>query len=1158
MKKILALLVLLCAPVLGHTYTCADGVHKVANPSSCPGGVTAPGVTDIGTTSVRVFGTADSLAAGGTQKASVTSSVYPPGCSSANYLHANLTSVDPATARLAREAKQACVRWDYVANGTGATSFGQLSVPSAGYFSLVITSLPSNTLQYAHYLIEGGARPGAVSVVQTVAFTTQNVSAPPADGGPVDDAGQERYFGTGGDNLANCLAHATRCADPEIYFGVALPTGTNLALLNTSVFIEKPTWINYTGTLGDRVIFGSYKLNASNVPVWTVDNVFGTGTVDQKAAYQGSLTEACIIAGSCQYAGTFPIDQYSSEYDPIFVLYDNADHVEIRNVEFRLFRYYAFIAQSAPNTKNLVGLIIDGMDHNNNGDQPYIYGVNGGVWKNSTVTNNNTCKLQRYQAGATGSTAACAYSGWPGGLAVIGSDNVLVENNLVRDTFGEGINIFQNASRNIVRGNVVGDVHAIGVYLDGGSGTVVENNRIIMNDNSQIIAYNTDAAAFEGGIWMDQEFYGAPNRPDHIQDNLVRNNLIVNAGGGISVSTWTDVIANDPTLIKKVSGYVVGNTFVNSDASMEFWQYLAPGAGRVPYFYAYNNVFWDQPAGANTCNWRDLPNTDMNYNHYYVLQNDVDCRGANDTIGVPSLSVSNYATWDAYNPDNAIPAWANARPALGSPLIGTGVPLTSQFLNVALYGMAFTSIKEVVENTLDAVTWQCLLCTDGEGTIRTNPPDKGALQYAAGGAPAVPADAITISPNGHYFRKNGAPFNWVGCTAWLGSYLTNAKMDEYLTDRAGRGCNVVQGVILNNLGLTITDANGPISSTSPFTMRASTFTNKIDYFFSRATALGMNILFPLCWSANCKRDMVDSPTNARTYANYIVGRYAAYSNVMWAPAGEYTKMSTNPPNYENNNDQLDANELAIIDALIAGITANKHPYSLVTIHPDGWASSTDTARHPGRNFHVESWLNFNSLQSSSSNYENIVDTEYDYNLSPARPTYQAEQVYEGPTASPWQTRLFAWSARLMGAAGYTYGHSEIWSFNTGWEAYLSAPGADDIFTHYKTFWNEHHSETMVRSRDWLTGDRGSAVSGTDTYEVAMRSAAGDKLMVYAPQGDYVNVITNNVVGTIRARWFDPRLGGYTLISNDVPKTADTTFDPPGSIGIDNDWVLVLD
>ncbi len=449
------------------------------------------------------------------------------------------------------------------------------------------------------------------------------------------------------------------------------------------------------------------------------------------------------------------------------------------------------------------------------------------------------------------------------------------------------------------------------------------------------------------------------------------------------------------------------------------------------------------------------------------------------------------------------------------------------------------------------------------------PTDRG-LQHrtanttASRGQPVEPG-AITISPNGRYFRRDGQPFNWIGCTAWLAVKRTAREVDLYLEDRAARGCNVVQGPIMLSIFDELTSENGPIAEDFPYTMRTSFFEEKVDRFVEKATSLGMNILFPLAWGPNCKRDVVESATNARTYADYVVGRYADYANITWMICGEYTKISTNAPDWSPNRDLLDSNEIAILDAFIAGTLASKHPASLVTIHPDGWASSSDTSRHPQRNFHSESWLSFNMLQSYNNNFHNIVGTEQDYNQAPTKPTVQAELSYEratdafgGGLQTPWHVRLAAWSARLSGSAGFSYGHSAIWHFPDDWQTHLDEPGADDFFTHYKAFWDEHHDESLVPARDWLTGDKGSNDPSTNTYEVAMRSVSGDKLIVYTPKGHDINVVTSNFTGTLRARWFDPREGEYALISNDVAKSGDTRFNPPGWPARNNDRVLVLD
>lgn len=953
----------------------------------------------------------------------------------------------------------------------------------------------------------------------------------------------------------------------------SLAQGMNICLYNTSIFKNQEMTIVHPGASNDWNIIAGCKLDSENQLVWIKDEIPGPSSLDQKPVLEGNITLADIEAGNVNYTDTFPIDTYTSHYDPVARVDDTADYTELRNIEWRYHRWDTLrVGTSAtPYVRTLEYQIQDGLDFHHNGNAPYVQGVSNGVWRNGSTWLSNLCWTQKIQQPSPGSEAGCDGDPNGGGFALVNTEKYLVETTYIADMIVEGIDIFRDSNNNIIRGNLIGDVHNICIYNDSSRDTVIENNICVYNSTSSAIGYALNTTAFKGGIWVDQEYYAGQLINTSNLNIVVRNNLILNAKSSLTVSIWLALINQDTGVTKKTSGYFVGNTVIGSNNfDMEFWSYHAPDPARVQYYYANNNVFWSQGLGASSCFWRTISNTSMNGNHFFVTQNDADCNSATNTVGSPLLALPTYAEYLAKNIDNNIPTFEQIRPAANSPLINTGVDTSATILDPNAFGLGALEMDSLKKGRITLANWAKIrgyTATDeAPGTT------KGAMcpPGGCGATPVAPVSpvAITVSPNGRYFRKNGQPFNWVGCTGWLVSDQSTADITTFLEDQASRGCNVVHGPIMNSIFDAVDDVNGPISSTSPYTMRTAYFSSKVDWYVNEATRLGMNIMFPLCWGPNCKRDMLESAVNARTYANFIVERYNDYPNIIWIVAGEYTKMSDNPPDYLPSGDAMDANELSILDALIAGAVANKHPDQLLTIHPDGGRSSTDTVGHPGRNLHNETWLSFNTIQSYNSQYENIVDVDYDYSLSPIKPTLQDELFYEeqagipgdGGSATPWHVRIGAWAARLSGSAGFTYGHGCIWYFCSGWASQLADAGATDIFTHYKAFWDEHHSETLIKSRDWLTGDKGTNVStpSLNTYETAMRSADGSKLIVYSPKGDNINVITNNMSGTLRARWFDPRNGGYTAIADPVTKSADTTFDPPNSPAIDNDWVLVID
>jgi hypothetical protein len=731
MRYLFAFALICLSPfAMGEAIICPDGVtYGDGTVADCPVNSTSPSITDVTQTTANITATADAQAATPATAYHWTASTeYPPGCSSLNYQYSDLSSPTPSTKQAAIKARQKCMKWPDIVAGTGATVYGSATVSAAGSYAIPITGLSSGTSYYTHHLVKGGAAgAGKIGLLESQLFVTNSAGAPPGETTVQDSGASPRYIGTGGSDGNDGLTHATRWLTLSKVTG-ALPAGTNVGILNSSTFTNQELKISHAGTSLDRNIIGSYKLNASSIPIWTVDGVFGISTTDTKAIIEGGLTQGCLTAGSCAYAGTFPIDTHSDAYDAPVFIYHSADYTTLQNIEVRFVRYRSMTVGSEYN-KTLVGVIVDGVDVHDSGDNPFWVGNLDSVARNNTFYNLNTCKMQRSQAGATGSVAACNYAGWPGGLQIIRSNRVLVENNFVRDVFGEGINSYNDSRYVVIRGNTVGDVHSTGIYVDYSSQTVIENNIVIMQSSNNV-GYATSGGPSKGGIYVDFEHgSGAFGHSGNTQDQVIRNNLVVNAGLSLLNSMWPEAVTADTGSTRYQSGYYLGNTVVGATSRDMSQNEFRDIGTRLLFWEARNNIGWSQGLGASACSWRDHGAEDFTtYNHWYTAQTDADCNSANDSTGAANLTVSNYATWQAYSIDGTIPTWANATPSGAGGVNQTGVAYTTPILDIANFGIAFTQIAEVLAGTLTESEWEGGLVVDALGATRANPPSKGAVE----------------------------------------------------------------------------------------------------------------------------------------------------------------------------------------------------------------------------------------------------------------------------------------------------------------------------------------------------------------------------------------------------------------------------------------------
>jgi hypothetical protein len=94
----------------------------------------------------------------------------------------------------------------------------------------------------------------------------------------------------------------------------------------------------------------------------------------------------------------------------------------------------------------------------------------------------------------------------------------------------------------------------------------------------------------------------------------------------------------------------------------------------------------------------------------------------------------------------------------------------------------------------------------------------------------------------------------------------------------------------------------------------------------------------------------------------------------------------------------------------------------------------------------------------------------------------------------------------------------------------------------------------VPDQSLIAGDPGQGPDHVRATRAGDRSYA----MLYLPTGKPVAVDLAKLAGPkLKAWWFDPRTGKAAAIGQFEAKKP-TSFDPPGTPGRDNDWVLVLD
>ena len=416
----------------------------------------------------------------------------------------------------------------------------------------------------------------------------------------------------------------------------------------------------------------------------------------------------------------------------------------------------------------------------------------------------------------------------------------------------------------------------------------------------------------------------------------------------------------------------------------------------------------------------------------------------------------------------------------------------------------------------------------------------------------------------HVVTKGGAPFFWLGDTAWeLFHRLSRTEADAYLQRRAKQGFTVIQSVALAELGgLSVPNADGelPLRDNDPAHPNEAYFRH-VDFIIDKAAEYGLHIGLLPTWGDKVFRDSwgigpeIFTPASARAYGRWIGNRYRTRANVIWILGGD-------------RNPRRNTTDTEVWRALAAGITegAGGAENALMTYHPQPIRTGS------GEWFHEDSWLDVNMFQTGHCrNANSYDDIGAAYDRMPAKPVLDGEPIYEDHpvcfnakdlgTSSAYDVRRSAYLHLFAGAFGHTYGAHPVWQFfapgrepvngpHMSWQDALDLPGAGQM----------QFVRRLMESRPILTRvpDQSLIVENElPSAERVQATRGADYAFVYSAAGKAFTVRLGRISGTVlRAAWFDPR-NGKVQAAGMVGNEGTRLFTPPRS-GYGQDWVLILD
>ncbi|MES2455242.1 MAG: glycoside hydrolase family 140 protein [Bacteroidota bacterium] len=427
---------------------------------------------------------------------------------------------------------------------------------------------------------------------------------------------------------------------------------------------------------------------------------------------------------------------------------------------------------------------------------------------------------------------------------------------------------------------------------------------------------------------------------------------------------------------------------------------------------------------------------------------------------------------------------------------------------------------------------------------------------------------LKISSDGHSFQnENGDPFFWLGDTGWqMLARLDKNELEQYLENRRQKGFNVIQVVALDDS----TDPIGPnrygdkpLIDNDPDRPNEKYF-SVLDWTLKLARKKGLYIGLLPTWAGNVVKHWgtpkaMFNEKNAYRYGLYLGKRYKDYPNVIWITGGDRPAFSST------------ADWRPLWRAMIKGIREGTEGRALITYHPAGESSSTAFWKD-------ESTLDFNMMQSG----HRIPDlpvwswVERDFNLKPAKPILDGEPNYEDHPVNwkkengyfdAYEVRKQLYRSIFSGAAGVTYGHHAVWQFYSAreqpiafpdryWQEALDRPGAFQAGYLAKLISGRViagiYQTTRISAQDMIKDGQGTG----GAYIAACRDKQNLSGMVYLPIGRKIEIDISWLYPEIKMAWFNPR-NGVLVKGSRITRTKPTySFEPP-TLGVGNDWVLIL-
>jgi hypothetical protein len=417
----------------------------------------------------------------------------------------------------------------------------------------------------------------------------------------------------------------------------------------------------------------------------------------------------------------------------------------------------------------------------------------------------------------------------------------------------------------------------------------------------------------------------------------------------------------------------------------------------------------------------------------------------------------------------------------------------------------------------------------------------------------------------HLAHADGTPFLWLADTAWNGPLrASDDEWDDYLRERVRQGFTAVQWVTTQWLAASRGDREGRVAFTGRERIAVDpAFYQRLDARLEAINRAGLLAAPVLLWAAQWSDPALNMLNPGYTLpedqavllARYMVARWGAH-HVVWILNGDGNYHGANAERWRR-----------IGRAVFGG-----GPHAPVSLHPCGMSIPFDE-------FCDEAWLDIIGYQSGHGDDADTLrwlvagPPAQLWRHDPPRPFINLEPPYEYHISyqsrqriTPAMVRRALYSSLLITPpAGVTYGGHGVWGWDDGtsppeahdgtgvplpWREALRMPGAEQV-AHLAALFNALDWPRLRPAPELLAAQPGEADPAR--FLAAARADEGDLALVYIPVDREIALQLNGLQPGLRARWFDPRTGGFAPAAA-AGDGQTQRFTTPA----EGDWVLVLE